>query len=157
VRHHDARLHVAGRPRRGAALLLLLDQLQLQRQLALQLFHVLRPLLRGAEPRVDDEAVATATLRVSVGKQAGASPPLLPAAHTQGRARAAGRASRNLLSCRSCPFSARSWVTILIASAMMDVLSVFTTLPGSSTFDSSWKLRARQEGARARREHAPAK
>lgn len=45
VRHHGARLHMAGRPRCRAARLLLLDQLQLQRELALQLLHVLRALL----------------------------------------------------------------------------------------------------------------
>ena len=48
--------------------------------------------------------------------------------------------SRNLLSCRSCPFSARSCVTIRIASVMMEDLSVFAALPGSSTLESSAKL-----------------
>ena len=48
--------------------------------------------------------------------------------------------SKNLLSCRSCPFSARSCVTMRIASVMMEDLSVFAALPGSSTFDSSAKL-----------------
>ena len=48
--------------------------------------------------------------------------------------------SRNLFSCLSCPFSARSCVTTLIASAMMLVLSLFTALLGSSALLSSVKL-----------------
>lgn len=49
--------------------------------------------------------------------------------------------SRNLLSWRSWPFSARSWVTTRMASVMIEDLSVLAALPGSKTLDSSAKLR----------------
>lgn len=48
--------------------------------------------------------------------------------------------SRNLLSCRSWPFSPRNCVTMRMASSMMLVLSVFAVLPGSSTLASSVNL-----------------
>ena len=48
--------------------------------------------------------------------------------------------SRNLLSCCSWPFSVRSWLTTLIASATMLALSFFGVLPGSSALASSMKL-----------------
>ena len=48
--------------------------------------------------------------------------------------------SRNLFSCFSCPFSALSCVTTRMASATMLVLSVFTSLRGSSALDNSAKL-----------------
>lgn len=53
--------------------------------------------------------------------------------------------SRNLLSCLSCPFSARNCVTMRIASVMMDDLSVFAALPGSSTLERSEKLQTQLE------------
>ena len=48
--------------------------------------------------------------------------------------------SRNLLSCCSWPFSVRSWLTTLRASATMLALSTFGVLPGSSALASSMKL-----------------
>ncbi len=65
--------------------------------------------------------------------------------HGSGKGRKADYTSRNLMSCFIWCDSARSRVIALTASAMTLTLSVRLGLPGSSSSDSSLKLRTADE------------